>query len=122
MAISNHERVGKALDLLKDGLRPFIERAGYKQIPGDEAWLEKMIATLRERAKTLVELVDFAKFFTMLKAARFSGPFQLHYELPELGGANEGKTSMSISRETFISILRRDLTYMRNLLKEAQMV
>ena len=26
MAISNHERVGKALDLLKGGLRPFIER------------------------------------------------------------------------------------------------
>lgn len=26
MALSNHERVGKALDLLKDGLRPFVER------------------------------------------------------------------------------------------------
>lgn len=26
MAISNHERVGKALDLLRDGLRPFVER------------------------------------------------------------------------------------------------
>ncbi len=26
MAITNHERVGKALDLLKDGLRPFVER------------------------------------------------------------------------------------------------
>lgn len=26
MAISNHERVGKAMDLLKDGLRPFVER------------------------------------------------------------------------------------------------
>ena len=25
MAISNHERVGKALDLLKDGLLPFVE-------------------------------------------------------------------------------------------------
>jgi len=67
-------------------------------------------------------MVDFAKFFAMLKAARFSGPFQIHYELAELGGANEGKTSMSISRETFISILRRDLSYMRNLLKQAQMV
>ena len=27
MAITNHERVGKALELLKDGLRPYIERA-----------------------------------------------------------------------------------------------
>lgn len=26
MAITNHERVGKALELLKDGLRPFVER------------------------------------------------------------------------------------------------
>jgi predicted AAA+ superfamily ATPase len=39
MAITNHERVGKALDLLKDGLRPFIERemkAQYKQ-----SWFEE---------------------------------------------------------------------------------
>ena len=26
MAVSNHERVGKALDLSKEGLRPFVER------------------------------------------------------------------------------------------------
>ncbi len=26
MAITNHERVGKALELLKTGLRPFVER------------------------------------------------------------------------------------------------
>jgi hypothetical protein len=26
MAISNHDRVGKALDLLNEGLRPFVER------------------------------------------------------------------------------------------------
>jgi len=43
-------------------VRPFIEKRGYR-IPGDEAWLEKMVATLRERAKTLVELVDFAHFY-----------------------------------------------------------
>ena len=26
MAITNHERVGKALELLKAGLRPYVER------------------------------------------------------------------------------------------------
>jgi len=41
---------------------PFIEKRGYP-IPGDQAWLERMAATLRERAKTLVELVDFAHFY-----------------------------------------------------------
>ena len=67
-------------------------------------------------------MVDFGKFFVMLKAARFSGPSQLHYEYPQLGGADAGQNSMSISRETFISILRRDLTYMRDQLKLAQLL
>jgi hypothetical protein len=26
VAVTNHERVGKALDLLKGGLKPFVER------------------------------------------------------------------------------------------------
>jgi glutamyl-tRNA synthetase len=42
--------------------KPFIEARGYA-IPGDDAWLARMAATLRERAKTLVELVDFAHFY-----------------------------------------------------------
>ena len=42
--------------------RPFIEARGLP-VPGDEAWLEKALATLRERAKTLVELVDIARFY-----------------------------------------------------------
>jgi len=41
---------------------PLIEKRGY-QVPGDQAWMEKMVETLRERAKTLVELVDFAHFY-----------------------------------------------------------
>jgi glutamyl-tRNA synthetase len=43
-------------------VKPFIAKKGWS-IPGDDAWLEKMIATLRERAKTLVELVEFASFY-----------------------------------------------------------
>ena len=47
---------------LAEDVKPFIAKAGYP-IPGDDAWLEKMVASLKERAKTLVELVDFAKFY-----------------------------------------------------------
>ena len=47
---------------LAQEIKPFIAKAGYPT-PGDDAWLEKMVATLKERAKTLVELVDFAKFY-----------------------------------------------------------
>ncbi len=43
-------------------VKPYIAARGIA-IPGDDAWLAKMCATLRERAKTLVELVDFAGFY-----------------------------------------------------------
>lgn len=36
MALSNHERVGKALELLKDGLAPYVERE-FKNAYGDKA-------------------------------------------------------------------------------------
>src|SRR5919107_3254899 len=46
MAVSNHERVGKALGLLKDGLRPFVERemqAFYRT-----NWAHEVKETLRD--------------------------------------------------------------------------
>ncbi len=50
------------LTRLVQDVKPFIKLKGWT-IPGDDAWLERMIATLRERAKTLVELVEFAIFY-----------------------------------------------------------
>jgi glutamyl-tRNA synthetase len=52
----------RPLEQLADEVRPFVEKRGWK-IPGDRKWLEKMVSTLRERAKTLMELVDFARFY-----------------------------------------------------------
>ena len=52
----------RPLDQLARDVKPFIAQRGWT-IPGDDAWLCKMLATLRERAKTLVELVDFASFY-----------------------------------------------------------
>ncbi len=43
-------------------LRPFLEERGTA-IPGDDAWLAKMAATLRERSKTLLELAESARSF-----------------------------------------------------------
>jgi glutamyl-tRNA synthetase len=41
---------------------PFFERAGIP-LPGDHAWLARALATVRERAKTLHELVEAARFY-----------------------------------------------------------
>jgi len=42
--------------------RPFIERAQLP-VPGDDAWLAQALATLQERSKTLVEIVEQARFY-----------------------------------------------------------
>src|ERR1700680_2564027 len=40
MAITNHERVGKAMELLKDGLQPFVERELKAQFQDD--WFDEL--------------------------------------------------------------------------------
>jgi predicted AAA+ superfamily ATPase len=46
MAISNHERVGKALDLLREGLRPFIERELRSRHGGN--WVSEVKAIISD--------------------------------------------------------------------------
>lgn len=46
MAISNHERVGKALDLLKAGLRPYFEREMRSAL--GEKWLDEAANAFRD--------------------------------------------------------------------------
>jgi predicted AAA+ superfamily ATPase len=46
MAISNHERVGKALDLVKDGLKPFVEREMKSQHA--QLWIEEARGAVSE--------------------------------------------------------------------------
>ena len=63
-------------------------------------------------------MVNFRGFLSMLREMRFEGPLQLHMEYDELGGADSGKRSMSISREEFFRMMKRDLDRFRGLLRE----
>jgi glutamyl-tRNA synthetase len=47
---------------LAQEIKPFITARGWT-VPGDDAWLERMVATLHDRAKTLVELVDLSAYY-----------------------------------------------------------
>jgi glutamyl-tRNA synthetase len=60
--INFHYLKSRPLAQLADEIVPYIQAKGYS-VPQDKKWLEKMIATLRERAKTLVELVDAAHYY-----------------------------------------------------------
>ena len=44
MAITNYERIGKALNVLKDGLRPFVERELKSQY--QQSWFEEVKTSL----------------------------------------------------------------------------
>jgi glutamyl-tRNA synthetase len=60
--LNSHYLKTRPLSQLADDVVPFIAAKSYP-IPADKKWREKMIATLQERAKTLVELVEMAHFY-----------------------------------------------------------
>jgi glutamyl-tRNA synthetase len=49
-------------------LVPYLERAGLPA-PADRAWLARVVVTLRERARTLVEMAESARFYFEAPAA-----------------------------------------------------
>jgi sugar phosphate isomerase/epimerase len=64
-------------------------------------------------------MVNFARFFSMVKESGFSGPVQVHMEYDELGGADAGRTDVSIPRDKLLAIMRRDMDALRRAMREA---
>ena len=100
----------KSLSQLAEEIVPFIRAKGYP-IPEDKVWLEKMIGTLQERAKTLTELVESAHYylsdeiaFEAKTAKKFltadvAGPLQsLTDKLSELTDFNESAIEHAFTR------------------------
>ena len=57
-------------------------------------------------------MVRFDGFFEIVKANHFSGPVQLHFEYP-LGGAENGKRTLTLPREQVIAHMTADLNAVR---------
>jgi sugar phosphate isomerase/epimerase len=66
-------------------------------------------------------MVNFAGFFEILKTQKFSGPVQLHFEYPGLGGADGGKPKLEIPKEQLTAQMRKDLDYVRKVMRQAQL-
>jgi L-ribulose-5-phosphate 3-epimerase len=62
-------------------------------------------------------MVNFPKFFALLKEQKFHGPLQLHYEYP-LGGADTGKKTIQIDKAELIATMRKDLQFTRNVIAQ----
>jgi hypothetical protein len=56
----------------------------------------------------------------MVKQSGFHGPLQIHYEYP-LGGANNGKTQLTMPQEQVFAAMKRDVLKLRGYLKEANL-
>jgi sugar phosphate isomerase/epimerase len=65
-------------------------------------------------------MVHFAEFFKMVKQSGFNGPLQIHYEYP-LGGANDGKTKLTMPQEEVLAAMKRDVRQLRVYLQEANL-
>ena len=127
----NHHRVGVNLDIahatIEGGLGAWVTntRLIAPMIRGvaikDYRWSKNSRGEFRPQWCPLGEgMVDFKRFFAILKTTGFSGPLQLHFEYP-LGGAESGSTSLKVDRTAVVTAMRKDLSLLREWLRDAQL-
>jgi glutamyl-tRNA synthetase len=75
-------------------VKPFIAARGWT-VPGDDAWLERMVATLQERAKTLVELVDLAAYYFVDQIAIDPAAAAKHLSTANPGAIRDLRTTLA---------------------------
>ena len=74
----------------------------------DFQWSKKVDKWEVENVALGQGMVDFPKYFQMLKAYQINAPFSIHYEYP-LGGAENGMKQIAIPAKDVISAMKKDL-------------
>lgn len=64
-------------------------------------------------------MVDFNRYFSLLKKYEINVPISLHLEYP-LGGAEHGDTKIIIDQKDVFSQMKKDLTFLRGAWKNAE--
>lgn len=57
-------------------------------------------------------MVNFQKYFSLLREFKINCPYSIHYEYP-LGGAEDGAKSISIPKQTVVAAMKQDLDQLR---------
>ncbi|HNR40597.1 MAG TPA: sugar phosphate isomerase/epimerase family protein [Bacteroidales bacterium] len=84
----------------------------------DFMWVEKNGKTISEPVPLGQGMVDFKKFFSLLRMHDIRVPFSIHYEYP-LGGAEHGNRVLETSRESVLAAIKKDLETLKGFLREA---
>ncbi len=66
-------------------------------------------------------MIDYKKFFSLIKQYNISGPLSIHLEY-DLGGADQGKKQITKPKEEVFAAMKQDLQTLRTLLQEAGLV
>lgn len=106
---------GKSWQLGMKLVSPFIRSTVIK----DFRW-EKKDGKWKDVHVPLGEgMVDFKQYFKLVKSLNIAGPISLHFEYPVYDKANKNLSQKERRRQT-ITAMRRDLTALRKMLKEAE--
>jgi sugar phosphate isomerase/epimerase len=103
----------QGLDLVKTHIRCMDIKDFHWDKPADK-WLQKHVPLG-------TGMVDFARFFTLVKQYGITGPMSLHFEYP-LGGADTGKKQITMAREEVLNAMKRDLSLLQGMLRDAGIV
>ena len=63
-------------------------------------------------------MVDFDKYFKLLKKYRLNPPVSLHLEY-DLGGAEKGNRDITVDEKVVFRAMERDLNRVQNIWREA---
>lgn len=95
-------------------ISPYVRTIDIK----DFKWIERD-GKIRSEAVPLGDgMVDFRRFFRLLKEFNLQIPISLHYEYP-LGGAENGSSKLTIEPNQVISAMKKDLVTLKGLLQDA---
>lgn len=99
------------------GLRiiaPYIRTMDIKNF----RWVEKDGKHDHENVPLDKGLVDYKKFFALVKSLKISCPLSLHYEYP-MGGAEKGSKSVTMKKEEILGFIAKDLKTLKGWLRDA---
>jgi L-ribulose-5-phosphate 3-epimerase len=98
-------------------ISPYIRSIDVK----DFFWLKKDAKWISETVPLGTGMVDFKKYFSLIKQFGISVPVSLHFEYP-LGGSENGATTLTMKREDVLSAMGKDLAILKGYLKEAALI
>lgn len=63
-------------------------------------------------------MIDFGRFFRLLKDYNISAPLSMHFEYP-LGGAEHGAKNITMNKEEVLNAMKQDVITLKRLLRES---